>query len=252
MTGRVAVVTGGASGIGRATVERLRGSGASVVVVDRDSGDLADGPSLRVVVGDVTSPDVNESAVALAEDAFGGLDAVVLNAGVAASGDIVDLPIEVFDRTWEVNVRAVLLGIRAAVPALRRRGSGRIAVTASTSGIAADPGMWPYNSAKAAVINLVRGAALDLARDGITVNAICPGPTETAMTAGIRTVPAVHDALARAVPMQRWGAADEVAAVIEFFVSEAASFVTGAVIPVDGGVTASTGQFAPASRSERR
>ena len=252
MTGRVAVVTGGASGIGRATVERLRGSGASVVVVDRDAGDLADGPSLRVVVGDVTSPDVNESAVALAEDAFGGLDAVVLNAGVAASGDIVDLPIEVFDRTWEVNVRAVLPGIRAAVPTQRRRGPGRIAVTASTSGIAADPGMWPYNSAKAAVINLVRGAALDLARDGITVNAICPGPTETAMTAGIRTVPAVHDALARAVPMQRWGAADEVAAVIEFFVSEAASFVTGAVIPVDGGVTASTGQFAPTSRSERR
>ena len=252
MTARVAVVTGGASGIGRATVERLRGSGASVVVVDRDAQDLADGPSLRVVIGDVTSPEVNQNAVTLAEEAFGGLDAVVLNAGVAASGDIVELPIEVFDRTWEINVRAVLLGIRAAVPALRRRGSGRIAVTASTSGIAADPGMWPYNSAKAAVINLVRGAALDLARDGITVNAICPGPTETAMTAGIRTVPAVHDALARAVPMQRWGAADEVAAVIEFFVSEAASFVTGAVIPVDGGVTASTGQFAPTSRSERR
>lgn len=252
MTERVAIVTGGASGIGRAVVERLRRSGGSVVVVDRDAGDLVDGPSLRILIGDVTSADVNESAVALAEDAFGGLDAVVLNAGVAASGDIVDLPIEVFDRTWEVNVRAVLLGIRAAVPALRRRGSGRIAVTASTSGIAADPGMWPYNSAKAAVINLVRGAALDLARDGITVNAICPGPTETAMTAGIRTLPAVHDALARAVPMQRWGAADEVAAVIEFFVSEAASFVTGAVVPVDGGVTASTGQFAPTSRSERR
>lgn len=252
MTERVAVVTGGASGIGRATVERLRRSGAAVVVVDRDAGDLVDGPSLRVVIGDVTSAEVNQSAVALAEDAFGGLDAVVLNAGVAASGDIVDLPIEVFDRTWEVNVRAVLLGIRAAVPALRRRGSGRIAVTASTSGIAADPGMWPYNSAKAAVINLVRGAALDLARDGITVNAICPGPTETAMTAGIRTVPAVHDALARAVPMQRWGEADEVAAVIEFFVSEAASFVTGAVIPVDGGITASTGQFAPTPRTDRR
>lgn len=252
MTERVAIVTGGASGIGRAVVERLRRSGGSVVVVDRDAGDLVDGPSLRILIGDVTSADVNESAVALAEDAFGGLDAVVLNAGVAASGDIVDLPIEVFDRTWEVNVRAVLLGIRAAVPALRRRGSGRVAVTASTSGIAADPGMWPYNSAKAAVINLVRGAALDLARDGITVNAICPGPTETAMTAGIRTLPAVHDALARAVPMQRWGAADEVAAVIEFFVSEAASFVTGAVVPVDGGVTASTGQFAPTSRSERR
>lgn len=252
MTGRVTVVTGGASGIGRATVERLRRSGGSVVVVDRDAGGLVDGPSTRVLIGDVTAADVNERAVALAEDAFGGLDAVVLNAGMAASGDIVDLPIEVFDRTWEVNVRAVLLGIRAAVPAMRRRGAGRIAVTASTSGIAADPGMWPYNSAKAAVINLVRGAALDLAGDGITVNAICPGPTETAMTAGIRTVPAVHSALARAVPMQRWGTADEVAAVIEFFVSEAASFVTGAAIPVDGGITANTGQFAPTPRTDRR
>lgn len=248
---RVAIVTGGASGIGRATVERLRRAGGSVVVVDRDTGGLVDDASLRVVEGDVTSAEVNARAVALAESTFGGLDAVVLNAGVAASGDIVELPIEVFDRTWEVNVRAVLLGIRAAVPALRRRGGGRITVTASTSGLAADPNMWPYNSAKAAVINLVRGAALDLARDGITVNAICPGPTETAMTAGIRDIASVHDALARALPMQRWGTADEVAAVIEFFVSEAASFVTGAAVPVDGGVTASTGQFAPTPRHER-
>jgi meso-butanediol dehydrogenase/(S,S)-butanediol dehydrogenase/diacetyl reductase len=248
---RVVIVTGGASGIGRATVERLQRSGASVVVVDVDRRDLKDGAACRVVEGDVTSAEVNAQAVALAEDEFGGLDAVVLNAGVAASGDIVDLPIEVFDRTWEVNVRAVLLGIRSAVPALRRRGGGRIAVTASTSGLAADPGMWPYNSAKAAAINLVRGAALDLARDGITVNAICPGPTETGMTAGIRGIPAVHDALARSLPMQRWGTADEVAAVIEFFVSDAASFVTGAVVPVDGGVTASTGQFAPAPVHER-
>jgi 3-oxoacyl-[acyl-carrier protein] reductase len=247
----VTIVTGGSSGIGRATVERLLGAGGSVVAIDRRAGDLVVSPSLRVVEGDVTSTEINQQAVAIAERDFGGLDAVVLNAGVAASGDIIETPIEVFDRTWEVNVRAVLLGIRAAVPALRRRGAGRIAVTASTSGIAADPGMWPYNSAKAAVINLVRGAALDLARDDITVNAICPGPTETGMTAGIRDVPAVHDALARSVPMQRWGLADEVAAVIEFFVSESASFVTGAVVPVDGGITANTGQFTPAPRLER-
>lgn len=248
---RVTIVTGGASGIGRATVERLVRAGGAVVVVDRHAGDLEERSTLRVLEGDVTSTEINQQAVVIAERDFGGLDAVVLNAGVAASGDILDLPIEVFDRTWEVNVRAVLLGIRATVPALRRRGGGRIAVTASTSGIAADPGMWPYNSAKAAVINLVRGAALDLARDDITVNAICPGPTETGMTAGIRDVRAVHDALARSVPMQRWGRADEVAAVVEFFVSEAASFVTGAVVPVDGGVTANTGQFTPAPRQER-
>lgn len=248
---RSIIVTGGASGIGRATVERLQRAGHSVVVVDREIGDLVDGARLRIVTGDVTSQETNERAVREAEKEFGGLDAIVLNAGVAASGDILDLPIEVFDRTWEINVRAVLLGMRAAVPALRRRGRGRIAVTASTSGIAADPGMWPYNSAKAAAINLVRGAALELARDAITVNAICPGPTETGMTAGIRNAPMIHEALARSVPMQRWGLADEIAAVIEFFVSDDASFVTGAVVPVDGGITANTGQFMPTPMTER-
>lgn len=248
---RVIVVTGGASGIGRATVERLVAGGGRVVAVDLDMADLRDNESLRIVAGDVTDPETYERAVRTAENDFGGLDGAVLNAGVAASGDLLDLPMEVFDRTLEVNVRAVVLGIRAVVPSMRRRGGGRIVVTASTSGIAADPGMWPYNSAKAAAINLVRAAALDLARDAITVNAICPGPTETGMTRGIRGVPEVHDALARSVPMQRWGRADEVAAVIEFAVSEAASFMTGAVIPVDGGVTANTGQFTPAPLNER-
>lgn len=254
MSSRVAVVTGGASGIGAAVVGRLVGSGCSVVVVDRDfsSFDLGAHGAVRTVEGDVTDESVNDEAVRTAVDEFGGLDVSVLNAGVVASGDLVELPLEVFDRTWNVDVRAVLLGMRAAVPAMRRRGAGRIAVTASTSGLGGDPGMWPYNTAKGAVVNLVRAASLDLARDAITVNAICPGPTETAMTAGARAVPSVHDALARAVPMQRWGSADEVAAVVEFFVSSAASFVTGAVIPVDGGVTASTGQFPPAPLHDRR
>lgn len=251
MTARVSIVTGGASGIGRATVDLLRRRGDRVVVVDLPSDLLSELDGLddvEVVAGDVTDASVDEAAVAVAEERFGRLDSVVLNAGVAARGDLVDLPLEVFDRTIDVNVRGVLLGIRAAVPALRRSGGGRIVVTASTSGIGADPGMWPYNAAKAAVINLAKGAALDLAADAINVNVVCPGPTETGMTQAMSAVPAVHESLRRVIPLQRWGRPEEVAAVIGFLTSIEASFVTGAVVPVDGGITCSTGQFLPRPR----
>ncbi len=247
-TSRVTIVTGAASGIGRAVVERLVARNEKVVAVDFASealDSLVRRGTVEVVGGDVTDPTINEQAVGRAESAFGGLDAVVLNAGLAASGDIVDLPLEVFDRTYEVNVRSVLLGIRAAVPSLRRRGGGRIVITASTSGIGADPNMWPYNTAKAAAINLGRAAAVDLGADRINVNVVCPGPTETGMTRGLASVPTVYEGLRRSIPLQRWGKADEVAAVIVFLASLDASFITGAVVPVDGGITANTGQFAP-------
>lgn len=245
----VAVVTGSASGIGRATVERIVAAGGAAVAMDLD-GDRLDWTEahdrITGLAGDVTSEASNAEAVALAEERFGKLDALVLNAGLPAAGRMEDLPLEQFDRVVDVNLKGPLLGLRAGAPALRRAGGGSIVVTASVSGLGGDPGMYAYNAAKGGVVNLVRTAAIELASDRIRVNAVCPGPIRTHMTEPVISAdPGWAEGLLAHVPLGRWGEADEVAAVIEFLASPAASFVTGTVLPVDGGIRAGSGQFRP-------
>jgi meso-butanediol dehydrogenase / (S,S)-butanediol dehydrogenase / diacetyl reductase len=246
--GRVALVTGAGSGLGKAFCELWLDRHGPVVGVDLRQERLAwlTERGGVAVPGDVTEMDVNETAVRVARERFGRLDAAVFSAGVTAWGDIEALDLATYDRVMAVNVRAVALGLRATAPAFRAGGGGAVVVLSSTSGLGGEAEHWGYCTSKAAVANLARSAAIDLARYGIRVNTVCPGPTHTDLTRPIReSDPDKYELLRRALPMQRWGEQEEVAEVIAFLAGPAASFVTGATVPADGGVSARTGQLPP-------
>ena len=240
---RVTVVTGAGSGIGRALCERLVANGHFAVAVDLDEAKLAwvDGRDGVVpYVGDISTEAANAGMVASATEHFGGVDGLALNAGIDVVGTIERLPLEVFDRVLAVNLRGVVLGIRAGLPALRARGGGAIVVTSSIGGLVGQVGRSAYGAAKAAIVNVVKTVALEVGYEGIRVNAVCPGPIrDTGLSAGAETrYPEVHRQWANRTALKRHGTAPEVAAVVEFLLSPDAAYVTGAAIPVDGGLTA--------------
>jgi len=237
--GKVAIVTGGARGIGGATAARLAVEGAHVLVADL--GEPAALPKGAVFLRtDVTDEMQVRAAVAAALEKWGRLDVLVNNAGVGALGDSVGTDAASWDKVFAVNVRAVYLFCHEAIPAMRQ--GGAIVNIASISGMFGDYSMAAYNASKGAAVNYTRSLALDCAADNIRVNAVCPGLVATDMSTAAIADPVDRDFWFERIPMGRAAGPEEIAAAVAFLASDDASYMTGAIVPVDGGATSHTGQ----------
>ncbi|MGH8595576.1 MAG: SDR family NAD(P)-dependent oxidoreductase [Gammaproteobacteria bacterium] len=251
LDGKVAIITGGAGGIGRAAGKLFALEGANVLLVDLSEFHLKDAikdiGSNRVsyCVGDVTQPEDNDQFVRVAKERYDGLDIFLANAGIEGSvKPITEYDVETFDKVLAVNVRGVWLGLKSTIPALKERGGGSIVVTSSTAGVRAAPGVSAYVTSKHAVIGMMRSAALECAPFNIRVNTVNPSPVETRMMRSLEEGFAPGDAaqakemIRNQIPLQRYGTPDDIAKLMLFLASDDSAFITGAVYMADGGTTA--------------
>ena len=246
IAGKVAVVTGAASGMGRATAHLFADEGAVVAVLDRNgdgattvAAEITDAGGRAAGWGvDVTEPEMVAGVIGAVRDDLGPIDILVNNAGVSLPAGIDG---DGFDQAWSTTLAVNLTGhttmIRACLADLARDGAGRIVNIASTEGLGATPYLSAYTASKHGVIGLTRSLAVELGRRGITVNCVCPGPIHTGMTAAIPDEDKARFARRR-VPAGRYGSPEEVAHATLSLVLPASSFVNAAVLVVDGGMTA--------------
>jgi NAD(P)-dependent dehydrogenase (short-subunit alcohol dehydrogenase family) len=248
---KVAIITGGAGGIGLAAASKFVAEGAKVLLVDLDEAPLAEaagelGDAAAWCVADVSEPEGTQSYVRAATEAFGGIDILLANAGIEGQvKPIVDQDVEMFDKVIAVNVRGVWLSVKYAIPEIAKRGGGSIVITSSVAGINGGPGISPYVTSKHAVIGMMRSAALECAPLNIRVNTVNPSPVETRMMRSLEEgimpgdAQAAHTVIAGSIPLGRYGEPDDVANLMCFLASDEAQFLTGGVYMVDGGISAS-------------
>ncbi len=249
LDGKVAVITGAGSGIGRVAASLFAAEGAEVVVADvaADRAEAAaadirsEGGSAIDIGVDVTDPAAVDSMVATAVSRYGGLHVLFNNAGIfpGDDGGVLDTPPETWNRVMEVNLKGVWLGCRAAVPAMLDSGGGSIVNVASfVALVGAATAQMAYTASKGGVLAMTRELAVEYARRGIRANSICPGPIDTPLLAELLADPAQRQRRLVHIPLGRFGRPDEVAKAALFLASDDASFVTGSALVVDGGITA--------------
>ena len=236
---RCVVVTGGASGIGQATVKRLVADGFRVAVLDL--GDAAGSGAELTLRADVTDPAEVERAIEQVLAAFGRIDVLVNNAGITGSAQATvchETPVQDWDRVLSVNVRGPFLCSRAVLPTMLSQGSGHIITVASVAGLVAFPGRCAYTTSKGAAVLFTKSLAVDYASKGIRANAVCPGFVQTPMTQWRLDVPELRAQVESTIPMGRVAQPEEIAEAIAMLASDTLVYLTGHALVVDGGATA--------------
>ncbi len=243
LSGRRALITGASQGIGLALAQGLAQAGAAVVINGRDKARAeaaaATIPGAEVLVFDVTDAAAARAAIDGWEAAGKPIDILVNNAGIQHRAPLEDFPPDAFERLLQTNIASVFHVGQAVARHMIARGQGRIINIASVNAALARPSIAPYTATKGAVVNLTKGMATDWARHGLNCNAIAPGYFDTPLNAALVADPAFSDWLIRRTPAGRWGRVEELQGACIFLASDAASFVNGHVLYVDGGITAS-------------